>query len=340
MSKKVSVIVPVYNLENYILQCLDSIKCQTYTDYEVIIINDGSTDKSEQIISAFIDENNLKNYILINKENGGLSSARNLGIDRADGEWITFIDGDDLVSPDFLYSMCCMMEKTKADLCYCGYRAFYGESGITELWSEFSDYSGTLPDNIDKLCSFGYVWAHLYSMDVIRKHNIRFDEDIYCEDVAFNLCYNSVISGFCSVGEAQYTYRVNRGGALTTRAVHPREKKRLSLYVEKFRGSLTEERLLFGIQNNSRLSRVMWNGLYTESINEILDGNVKAVRRIRKTTLSKVITSAYTPRSRKDRLFLFLWKRAFMILVLSVKIYYGNFEKMRYSKFVRYMSGE
>ena len=340
MSKKVTIVIPVYNLENYIVKCLESIKNQTYTNYEVFIINDGSTDKSERIISAFIRDNKLKNCFLISRENKGLSSARNLGIELAKGELITFIDGDDFVEPDYLRSMCVMLEKTSSELCYCGYRAFYEDNGVTEDWSEFSDCFGKLPDNLDKLCSFGYVWGHIYNMDIIAKNHIRFDENIYCEDLAFNLDYNSLISSFCSVGNVQYTYRVNRQGALTTKVVHPCEKKRLSVHMEHFRSSIGTEKLIQAMQSNIRISRVMWNWLYTESINEILDGNAKEVREKSKNKFSKVILSTYVPRSRKERLFLFLWKRNFNILVLLIKIYYANFEQLRRSKLGRFMSRE
>ncbi len=102
--KKVSVIVPVYNVENYITKCLESLVSQTLQDMEIIIVNDGSTDNSQQIIDNFVKKypEKIKAFI---KDNGGLSDARNFGIDRAIGEFIGFVDSDDYVTPTMFEQM-------------------------------------------------------------------------------------------------------------------------------------------------------------------------------------------------------------------------------------------
>ena len=97
MDVSVSIIIPVCNLEKYIRKCLQSVLDQTFHNYEVIVINDGSQDKSQDIIEEFIETNHLSNFKLINKKNGGLSAARNDGMSQAEGKWITFIDGDDWI---------------------------------------------------------------------------------------------------------------------------------------------------------------------------------------------------------------------------------------------------
>ncbi len=102
--KKVSVIVPVYNVENYITKCLESLVSQTLQDMEIIIVNDGSSDNSQQIIDNFVKKypEKIKAFI---KDNGGLSDARNFGIDRAIGEFIGFVDSDDYVTPTMFEQM-------------------------------------------------------------------------------------------------------------------------------------------------------------------------------------------------------------------------------------------
>ena len=97
---KVSVIVPVYNVENYIAKCLDSLVNQTLKDIEIIVINDGSPDNSEEIIKKAQEK--YKNIIYLKKENGGVSSARNYGLKKATGEYIYFLDGDDYLLNDAL----------------------------------------------------------------------------------------------------------------------------------------------------------------------------------------------------------------------------------------------
>src|SRR5690606_22590995 len=97
---KVSVIIPVYNTENYLRECLDSILAQTFTDFEVLLINDGSTDSSGKICDEYAEKDSR--IKVFHKENGGVSSARNLGLDNAKGEWICFVDSDDEILQDAL----------------------------------------------------------------------------------------------------------------------------------------------------------------------------------------------------------------------------------------------
>ena len=123
MDVSVSIIIPVCNLEKYIRKCLQSVLDQTFHNYEVIVINDGSQDKSQDIIEEFIETNHLSNFKLINKKNGGLSAARNDGMSQAEGKWITFIDGDDWIEPNYLFAMMEALEKHPSDLCYAGYRS-------------------------------------------------------------------------------------------------------------------------------------------------------------------------------------------------------------------------
>ena len=99
-NKKVSIIVPVYNVEKYLQRCIESILTQTETDFELLLIDDGSKDKSGLICDEYAQKDKRVN--VIHKENGGVSSARNLGIEKANGEWMCFIDADDYVRQDFL----------------------------------------------------------------------------------------------------------------------------------------------------------------------------------------------------------------------------------------------
>ncbi len=102
---KISVIIPVYNTQKYIEKCLDSVKKQTYRDIEVIIVNDGSTDKSEEIINSWSEENKDIKINYFKKENGGLSSARNYGVKKANGDYLMFLDSDDYIDENLFSSM-------------------------------------------------------------------------------------------------------------------------------------------------------------------------------------------------------------------------------------------
>ena len=115
----VSVVVPVYNISDYVSKCLDSIRRQTYLNLEIIVVDDGSTDGSGKICDAFGKRDDR--FRIFHKKNGGLSSARNFGIEKAKGETVALIDGDDYVDIDFIKVMHQAMENDGADIAVCGY---------------------------------------------------------------------------------------------------------------------------------------------------------------------------------------------------------------------------
>lgn len=124
----VSVIVPVYNVEKYVIKCLDSIKCQTFSNIEIIIINDGSEDNSDTIIrEKYLTDSRVKYFV---KENGGLSSARNYGIEKSAGEFICFIDSDDWIRNDYIEVMYNTAQQDKSDVVICNMIYIYEDGRI------------------------------------------------------------------------------------------------------------------------------------------------------------------------------------------------------------------
>jgi glycosyltransferase involved in cell wall biosynthesis len=122
----ISVIVPVYNVEKYIRRCLDSIQSQTFTDWECICIDDGTPDNSGKICDEYAEKDTR--FVVLHKENGGVSSARNAGLDVAKGEYITFCDSDDYVEENWLFEQYKDITSGDFDVCVCG---FYGK-GVTQ----------------------------------------------------------------------------------------------------------------------------------------------------------------------------------------------------------------
>ena len=118
----ISIVVPIYNVENYLRQCLDSIVSQTYQNFECLLINDGSPDNSEDICREYVDKDSRFKYF--DKENGGVSSARNLGIERSGGAYITFIDSDDWVDSDYLEVLYNALIDENADIAISTYKQF------------------------------------------------------------------------------------------------------------------------------------------------------------------------------------------------------------------------
>ena len=110
----ISIIVPVYNVDAYLKQCVDSILNQKYENFELLLIDDGSTDKSGEICDVY--EQRDKRVRVFHKKNGGVSSARNVGLDNAQGDWIAFVDSDDIVTPDYLFDLYDSLKENDIDL--------------------------------------------------------------------------------------------------------------------------------------------------------------------------------------------------------------------------------
>ena len=128
---KISVIVPVYKAEKYIEDCVQSILSQTYANFELILVNDGSPDASGAICDRLAEKD--ARIRVIHKENGGAATARNAGLDAAQGEYIAFVDGDDLIHPQYLELLLAMLQKDKADVAWCHYDFFTDESSFSSL---------------------------------------------------------------------------------------------------------------------------------------------------------------------------------------------------------------
>lgn len=141
MKGLVSVIIPIYNVEHYLERCLESICRQTYRQLEVLLINDGSTDGSGRIASKYASRDGR--FTLYNKENGGLSSARNYGIERAAGEYITFVDSDDYVGENYVEHMWNIMENGKADVVVVVSQKFWGNAArVKETDQKLKSFNG------------------------------------------------------------------------------------------------------------------------------------------------------------------------------------------------------
>ena len=190
---KISIIVPVYNTENYLNRCLDSLVCQTLNDIEIIIVNDGSHDNSQLIIDQYYKQYSEKIIPLI-KENGGLSEARNLGIKHAKGEYISFVDSDDYVEKDMCEKMYEKGIQTKSDV-VCSPITFIWENNRKVKKSFFPDIDifgkGILESPRILGIVSSYAVTKIYKRDFWNKNNFRFPVGQCFEDSA--LIYNILL---------------------------------------------------------------------------------------------------------------------------------------------------
>jgi len=219
MNNLVSIIIPVFNAEKYLVECLDSVLAQTYDNFEVIIINDGSTDKSRDIIDQYSKrEEKIHSY---HKKNGGVSSARNYGIDNASGDFICFIDADDIIENTYIETLYNALQG-KADSSVSGFKYIKvpkeNEIVVIPEKNEIKNLNDSILDFLDygKQDWQRYMVNRIFKMSVIKKYNIRFREDIYYkEDGLFLIDYLCNSNGF--VGYANkivYYYRYNSNSAL------------------------------------------------------------------------------------------------------------------------------
>ena len=204
----VSIIVPVYNTEKYLHQCIDSILAQTYTDLEIILVDDGSPDNSGEICDEYAAKDARVRVFHI--ENGGVSNARNYGLDRISGECVMFVDSDDLVKPDYCRIMVDAMQKTDARIVTCLHM-----SGKTHSVEEF-DWLKTkdVPYQTISLDTYRYtnkyahsiIWGGLYRADLIG--NLRFTQDLFVgEDTLFFAQLLKKARQLTFVEEELYYYR-------------------------------------------------------------------------------------------------------------------------------------
>ena len=178
---KISIVVPVYNVEKYIDRCLKSLVNQTLQDIEIIIVNDGSQDKSEEIIEKYVKENHnkIKYY---EKSNGGLSSARNYGIEYATGEYIAFLDSDDYVETNMYEEMYNLAKKENADMVECDF-IWEWEFG-KKIFDKRREYK-TKEDMMKRPRVI--AWNKIYKREILNKNKIRFPDGLIYEDLEFFL---------------------------------------------------------------------------------------------------------------------------------------------------------
>lgn len=190
---QISIIVPVYNVEKYLRQCLDSITAQTFTDWECILVDDGSKDKSGSICDEYAQKENR--FKVIHKENGGVSSARNKGIDNSRGKWVFFSDADDLLETDALESLIKGTEDGNPFV-MAGFNRLSEdktliETNAKEIIKEISIEDAIREQYIPTDFSYqGYLWCKLFRLDIIKDNCLRFDECIsFNEDALFIMQY-------------------------------------------------------------------------------------------------------------------------------------------------------
>lgn len=211
---KFSVIIPVYNVEKFIHRCVDSVLAQTFSDFELILVDDGSTDHSGAICDGYARQD--VRVKVVHKSNGGLSSARNAGLDQAKGEYICFVDSDDYIREDLLDTVSAYLNGEEWLICF-GF-AIQTPSGMIR-----NEYLGNIvkkdiesdKDKLRFICNelMDYrvswtAWSKVFSRAVIEREHLRFADNagIYAEDLYFSLCYMAFADEIVNIQKPLYVY--------------------------------------------------------------------------------------------------------------------------------------
>lgn len=204
-SSKVSIIVPVYNVAEFLDQCIGSILCQTYSNIEVLVLNDGSTDDSLAICRKW--ETKDPRIKVFDNENRGVSYTRNLGLDNCTGKYVAFVDADDIVAQDYIEALVSSIESSGSDMSMCSYLSFID---IQPKYLHSNDKQ-FIEENLEAVfftVTMGGIAGKLYKTDIIRSNALRIDECIsVCEDLLFNIQYVSYCQTLVYSYSKLYGYR-------------------------------------------------------------------------------------------------------------------------------------
>lgn len=286
---KISIIVPVYNVERYLRKCLDSIIAQTFSDWECICVDDGSPDNSGKILDEYAAKD--KRFVIIHKENGGVSSARNAGLDMARGEYITFCDSDDWIEKETYEVAYMNAKKNNADIVTWQYQI----NDENKLLKDFIKKPRLLIINQDTNLPHwrNACWCLLISNNLIKNNEIRFPENIcYGEDRHFTYCCYACAKKIWELPDLFYHYFENKNSVSQTEFNLKKLSDNISSLelteyffmqnnIKKLQASITESKIR--IKESILLSLVPTNiNMVRTTFPEV---NIKCLFRVKKLTV-------------------------------------------------------
>lgn len=208
----ISIIVPIYNIERFLPCCIDSVLAQTFTDWELILVDDGSKDSSGSICDAYAAKD--ERIRVIHKPNGGLTSARNAGLEVASGEWIMYLDGDDWVEPDMLEGLIRRGEETGSDIVLGDFLFAYPDRDVPY---RLPDWDECKPSSLNRYITSVWtcVWGGIHKRSLYEEHQLQSPQGVtYCEDfhLIVRLCYFA--RKVANVHRPFYHYRQQGGSVM------------------------------------------------------------------------------------------------------------------------------
>ena len=275
---KISVIIPVYGVEKYIDKCLNSLVKQSLKEIEIIVVNDGTKDNSQEIIDKYVKKypDKVKSFI---KENGGQGSARNYGLEKANGEYIGYVDGDDFIEKDMYKKLYNKAKELNYDIVVCG-NYNVSEDYKTRNIDVFINNYNTDLENI--LFGKMAVWNKIYKKDILINNKLEFKQKVWYEDLAFTLKAIINSNSYAFVDEPLYDYLIREGSTMNNSNV----KRNLEI-LEAF-----DDILLYIKKNKKKeyLNKIEFlaiDHIYISAIVRVL--RAKADNNIKKETIDRLI---------------------------------------------------
>ena len=233
---EISIIVPVYNVENYLSRCLDSVLAQKHENWECILVDDGSTDRSGLICDEYSARDSR--FISFHKPNGGASSARNFGITKARGEWIAFVDSDDSLLPGYLENLL-NGTKNRAEIVLSNYGGRQKKKYIMEFqYVEGNEMKEYFLKN--KIFALSAPYGKLYKRNIIEEHSLLFPEGIYMgEDMIFLVRYMNRVNNATLIPADEYVVSSHEGSLSTKYYSYESERECFELWYQEIRKFLS-----------------------------------------------------------------------------------------------------
>jgi len=223
MGIKVSVIVPIYNTEQYLQKCINSILNQSFKDFEMILVNDGSTDRSVEIIEKYKTESS--NIVVINKENAGLGQARNSALEICNGDYIAFVDSDDCIELDMLKLMYSKSLEQDLDILICNYK-FVDVNGVRIRDDNVILNDNEIIDNIECIKRFlvtntieGFACNKLFKKELFHNYNIRYPKAMKYEDIPTTMSLLSKANRIGFIDKELYNYLLRENSITSTKTI-------------------------------------------------------------------------------------------------------------------------
>ena len=302
----ISILMPVYNAEKYLNETIDTIKNQSFSNWELIIVDDGSIDNSKEICTKLMNDDKRIKYIF--QENLGVSHTRNVALENAQGKYIVFVDSDDLIHEDYLKILINSIEKNNSDISVCNFieRKISNTGKVDDINREFSPKEVMeMSEMKDYIMDFGNsgllnpLWNKIYKNQIIKENNITFDEKVETgEDFIFNLQYFRKVKKISFIKDSLYYYIRRNNNSITYKYIENMYEKGWEIHwlLESF----LKDMGFYNEENAYVLYGNHLTGVFSAFLNLYHD-HCKLTSKEKKAYIKKIISKSYVKECAANR---------------------------------------